>query len=187
MHAFCMFYLYVSLGYQFIVKSTFHKNNKTSNPEKNSKYKNTDLFKERADRADGQKVALTFCYLFWPRSNNLLSHFQSLSFHVMMPRFCCRPFWTNLCNACCVGTSLNWSNYCYWLSYRKGSLGILRLVVKSAERVDVSWLNKVKDYNIWTNDSTTIRTKDKFGPKNKFGPQTNSGLILKFGLKYFAN
>ena len=35
--------------------------------------------------------------------------------------------------------------------------------------------------------STTIRTKDEFGPKTRFGPKTNSDPILKFGPNYFAN
>ena len=35
--------------------------------------------------------------------------------------------------------------------------------------------------------STTIRTKDEFGPKTRFGPKTNSDQILKFGPNYFAN
>ena len=39
---------------------------------------------------------------------------------------------------------------------------------------------------VWTG-STTIRTKDEFGPKTRFGPNTNSDPILKFGPNYFAN
>ena len=41
--------------------------------------------------------------------------------------------------------------------------------------------------NPMATSSTTIRTKDEFGPKTRFGPKTNSDPILKFGPNYFAH
>ena len=86
-----------------------------------------------------------------------------------------------------------------WEDMKDDLLGLRRkvifdsviLVKKLRDQMNNKELLKMVSRTTWHNiansGSTTIRTKDEFGPKIRFGPKTNSDPILKFGPNYFAN